>query len=78
MSNHLKPLEEELRETPSDYRLPACGCVVHRPGIGARTHRDAEEIKETGAITLGHRDSSISFSYLDDKQKPIGFAMDIC
>jgi glutamate/aspartate transport system substrate-binding protein len=46
---------------------------------------DAEEltgtlknIKETGAITLGFRDSSIPFSYLDDAQKPIGFAMDIC
>src|SRR6202140_4576845 len=36
------------------------------------------KIKETGAITLGYRDSSIPFSYLDDDQKPIGFAMDIC
>jgi glutamate/aspartate transport system substrate-binding protein len=35
-------------------------------------------IRETGAITLGHRDSSIPFSYLDDSQKPIGYAMDIC
>jgi glutamate/aspartate transport system substrate-binding protein len=46
---------------------------------------DAEEltgtlkkIKETGAITIGFRDSSIPFSYLDDRQKPIGFAIDIC
>ena len=37
-----------------------------------------KNIKETGAITLGFRDSSIPFSYLDDAQKPIGFAMDIC
>src|SRR6202040_3558078 len=37
-----------------------------------------KKIKETGEITLGFRDSSIPFSYLDDKQKPIGFAMDIC
>ena len=35
-------------------------------------------IKETGAITLGFRDASIPFSYLDDNQKPVGFAMDIC
>ena len=46
---------------------------------------DAEEltgtlkkIKETGVITIGYRDSSIPFSYLDDNQKPIGFAIDIC
>ena len=37
-----------------------------------------KNIKESGAITLGYRDSSIPFSYLDDNQKPIGFAMDIC
>jgi glutamate/aspartate transport system substrate-binding protein len=37
-----------------------------------------KNIKETGAITLGYRESSIPFSYLDDNQKPIGFAMDIC
>ena len=37
-----------------------------------------KNIKETGAITIGYRDSSIPFSYLDDNQKPIGFAMDIC
>jgi glutamate/aspartate transport system substrate-binding protein len=35
-------------------------------------------IKDSGAITLGFRDSSIPFSYLDDNQKPVGFAMDIC
>ncbi|MET0879777.1 MAG: amino acid ABC transporter substrate-binding protein [Tardiphaga sp.] len=37
-----------------------------------------KKIKDTGAITIGFRDSSVPFSYLDDAQKPIGFAMDIC
>ena len=36
------------------------------------------KIRETGGIALGFRDSSIPFSYLDDNQKPIGYAMDIC
>jgi glutamate/aspartate transport system substrate-binding protein len=36
------------------------------------------KIKETGGIALGFRDSSIPFSYLDDNQKPIGYAMDVC
>lgn len=35
-------------------------------------------IKESGAITIGYRDSSVPFSYLDDNQKPVGYAMDIC
>src|SRR5436305_10618869 len=37
-----------------------------------------KNIRETGGITLGYPDSSIPFSYLDDSQKPIGFAMDSC
>jgi glutamate/aspartate transport system substrate-binding protein len=37
-----------------------------------------KKIKETGAITVGHRESSIPFSYLDDQQRPIGYAMDLC
>src|ERR1700744_2066201 len=36
------------------------------------------KIRETGEIKLGHRDVSVPFSYLDDNQKPIGFAMDLC
>jgi glutamate/aspartate transport system substrate-binding protein len=37
-----------------------------------------KKIKDTGTITIGYRESSVPFSYLDDKQKPVGFAMDIC
>src|SRR3954454_13739792 len=37
-----------------------------------------KKIKDTGAITIGFRDFSVPFSYLDDNQKPVGFAMDIC
>ncbi|QPF84778.1 transporter substrate-binding domain-containing protein [Bradyrhizobium genosp. L] len=36
------------------------------------------KIRDLGAITLGHRDVSVPFSYLDDNQKPVGFAMDLC
>ena len=37
-----------------------------------------KKIKETGVINIGYRDSSIPFSYLDDNQRPVGFAIDIC
>ena len=37
-----------------------------------------KKIKETGTINIGHRESSIPFSYLDDKQQPIGYSMDLC
>jgi glutamate/aspartate transport system substrate-binding protein len=37
-----------------------------------------QKIKSSGSITIGHRDASLPFSYYDDKQQPIGYAMDLC
>jgi glutamate/aspartate transport system substrate-binding protein len=37
-----------------------------------------QKIKSAGSITIGHRDASLPFSYYDDKQQPIGYAMDLC
>lgn len=36
------------------------------------------KIAELGEITVGHRDGQVPFSYYDDAQNPIGYAMDIC
>lgn len=36
------------------------------------------KIKQIGTITIGHRESSIPFSYLDNRAEPIGYAMDLC
>ncbi|PXX74053.1 transporter substrate-binding domain-containing protein, partial [Rivihabitans pingtungensis] len=37
-----------------------------------------QKIKDTGTITIGHRESSIPFSYLDGNQKPVGYSMELC
>jgi glutamate/aspartate transport system substrate-binding protein len=37
-----------------------------------------QKIKDSGTITIGHRDTSIPFSYYDDKQQAVGYAIDIC
>jgi len=37
-----------------------------------------DKIKDSGSITLAYRESSIPFSYLDDKAQPVGFGVDIC
>jgi glutamate/aspartate transport system substrate-binding protein len=52
-------------------------------GLSVAGPVDAQEgtlkkIKETNTITLGHRDASIPFSYFDDKQAAVGYAMDLC
>lgn len=37
-----------------------------------------KKIKDSGAITLGHRESSFGFSYNDGSGKPVGYSIDIC
>jgi glutamate/aspartate transport system substrate-binding protein len=37
-----------------------------------------QKIKDSGTITIGNRDSSVPFSYLDGNQKPIGFSLELC
>src|SRR6201988_632870 len=36
-----------------------------------------QKITDAGTITIGHRDSSVPFSYLDNNQKPIGFSLEL-
>ena len=37
-----------------------------------------DKVKASGQITLAYRESSIPFSYLDDKAQPVGFGYEIC
>jgi glutamate/aspartate transport system substrate-binding protein len=48
------------------------------PALAQELTGTLKKIKETGAITLGHRESSVPFSYYDDKQQVVGYAMDLC
>jgi glutamate/aspartate transport system substrate-binding protein len=53
-------------------------CVLAQPAGAQELTGTLKKVKDTGTITIGHRDSSVPFSYLDDKQQPVGYAMDIC
>jgi glutamate/aspartate transport system substrate-binding protein len=48
------------------------------PTFGQELTGTLKKVKDTGAITLGHRESSVPFSYYDDQQKVVGYAMDLC
>src|SRR5437870_3211774 len=48
------------------------------PALSLELTGTLKKIKDTGAITLGHRESSVPFSYYDDKQQVVGYAMDLC
>ena len=65
-------------------RIPKCLLVGVFIGLTAMNAQAEDltgtlkKIKDTNTITIGYRESSVPFSYLDDNQKPVGFAMDIC
>jgi glutamate/aspartate transport system substrate-binding protein len=37
-----------------------------------------DRIKKNHAISIGYREASVPFSYLDDARKPVGYSTDIC
>jgi len=37
-----------------------------------------KKVKDSGAITLGYRESSLPFSYLNKRHQPIGYSIDLC
>ncbi len=37
-----------------------------------------QKVQESGAITIGYRESSIPFSYLSARGEPIGYSIDLC
>ncbi|MFZ3121381.1 MAG: amino acid ABC transporter substrate-binding protein [Variovorax sp.] len=47
------------------------------PHVAAAEGR-LNKIKQAGAIVLGHPESSVPFAYLDDRQAPIGYSVEIC
>ncbi len=48
------------------------------PAVAQELVGTLKKIKDSGVITLGVRETSIPFSYLDDKQNPIGYSIDLC
>jgi glutamate/aspartate transport system substrate-binding protein len=46
--------------------------------LPAQAQTTLEKVKASGSISVAYRESSIPFSYLDDKAQPVGFGVDIC
>jgi len=59
------------------YALLAAAALALSAPLAAQ-EGTLKKIKDSGAITIGHRDASIPFSYYDDKQQPVGYALEIC
>ena len=58
--------------------LAAACAAVAAPAAAQELTGTLKKIKDTNTIVVGHRESSIPFSYYDDKQQVVGYAMDLC
>jgi glutamate/aspartate transport system substrate-binding protein len=73
-----------LRSTPLRRRLRAIAssasiaCLAVAAAQAAEPTGVLKRIKDSGQITVGYRESSIPFSYLDDKAQPVGYTMELC
>lgn len=66
----------------SKMRLPA-RLLIATAAVAACTgtaHAQStlDKVKASGTISVAYRESSIPFSYLDDKAQPVGFGVEIC
>jgi glutamate/aspartate transport system substrate-binding protein len=66
-----------MRKTLTLAAAAVIGSALCAAPVLAQESPTLKKIKETGSITLGHRESSIPFSYYDDKQQVIGYSHDM-
>ncbi len=58
--------------------LFVAGLIVSSSVSAAELTGTLKRINDKGSITLGYRESSVPFSYLDAEGKPVGYAFEVC
>ncbi len=52
--------------------------LLATPALGEELTGTLKKVKDSGTIVMGIRESSYPLSYLDDKQQPIGYHIEVC
>jgi len=67
-----------MRIVPQLLAAAIAAALISTPVFAAELTATLKKIKDSGPITLGHRDSSIPFSYIADASgKPVGYSHDV-
>ncbi|WP_070884939.1 glutamate/aspartate ABC transporter substrate-binding protein [Pseudomonas argentinensis] len=67
-----------MRLVPRVLAVAVAATLMSSPVFAAELTGTLKKIKDSGTITLGHRDSSIPFSYYGDTSKqPVGYSHDL-
>jgi glutamate/aspartate transport system substrate-binding protein len=85
--HHCSTLAEEigmndLRMTTRRIGLAAgigfATALAASPAPGQEIDAIVKKLKDTKTLTIGHRESSIPHSYIDNNQKVVGYSIDLC
>src|SRR5262244_3755105 len=74
----------ETRRAVAVVALAAAAAVANLPAAAQEAANvvalsgTLKKIKDSGTITLGYRESSLPFSYLNRRHQPIGYSLDLC
>jgi glutamate/aspartate transport system substrate-binding protein len=68
--------DNQMKLLPTVLSAAVAAAVFAAPAFSQES-ATLKKVKDTGSITLGHRESSIPFSYYDDKQQVIGYAHEL-
>mgnify|MGYP000211996432 CR=1 FL=1 len=67
-----------MRIVPRVLSAAIAAALIASPVFATELTGTLKKIKESGTITLGHRDASIPFSYFgDNPQQPVGYSHDL-
>lgn len=58
--------------------LLLAGALALPPALAQELTGTLKKIKDAGSVTLGYRESSFPFSYLNAARRPIGYSIDLC
>jgi len=78
-SNHSGPaFSRKISRAVSASLFIFCAQLLNVSNVGAQELTGTlKKIKDSGVIILGHRESSIPFSYYDDQQNVVGYSHDL-
>jgi len=74
----------EMHRVVAGVALAAVVVIADRPAAAQEAANvvalsgTLKKVKDSGTITLGYRESSLPFSYLNRRHQPIGYAIDLC
>jgi ABC-type amino acid transport substrate-binding protein len=52
--------------------------ILASPALGQDPQGTLKKIKDTKTFTIGFREASFPFSFVDDQKKPAGYSVDLC